>query len=290
MADTIFSTIIEAADVRDLLESGAAPLIFDCRHELSDLQAGREAYLAGHLPGAHHLHLDEDLSGPIRPGVTGRHPLPDMDNFARRMTALGLGPGTQVVVYDDKGGGIAARAWWMLRHLGHEAVAVLNGGIAAWTAAGGRLEAGDRPLPTAGTEIAGHLAPGGILGTRARAQINRLRHDPEWTLVDSRTTPRYRGEAEPIDPVAGHIGGAINLPWPDNLEDGKLRQPEALRARFAPLDRGADHTVFYCGSGVTACHNILAYTVAFGDIPLLYPGSWSDWITDPEAEVSTVVE
>lgn len=285
MADAIFSTIIDPAAVQQLLAEDTPVIIFDCRHELSDPEAGRQKYLGGHLPGAYHLHLDRDLSGPIVPGLTGRHPLPDMEEFARLVSACGLTESAQVVVYDDKGGGIAARAWWMLRHLGHEAVAILNGGFAAWVEGGHAVQDTPHPLPTPDHAIAPHLAPAGILGTRDRAQINTLRHDPTWTIVDSRTAPRYRGESEPIDPVAGHIGGAVNLPWPDNLEDGRLKPPIALQARFAQLQQGADRTVFYCGSGVTACHNILAYTLAFGELPLLYPGSWSDWITDPEAEV-----
>lgn len=255
-------------------------LFFDCRHNLFNLSEGADNYIAGHLPGAYHLHMDEDLSGEITPGTTGRHPLPEMDEFAVFISRFGLRKETQVVCYDDKGGGLAARLWWMLRVLGHEAVAVLDGGIQAWTAAGLPLETGYRDHPTAkGNTVAPHLAPYSPLCTRGRAQIDVLRNAPDHTVIDSRTAPRYRGEQEPIDPIAGHIEGAINLPWPENLVDGKFKTKAELKARFSELKKEATKNVFYCGSGVTACHNILAYTHAYGTLPLLYPGSWSEWIT-----------
>jgi len=255
---------------------------FDCRHDLFAPAAGRAAYEAGHLPGAFHLHLDDDLSGEIITGKTGRHPLPDMAAFAVVISRFGLTPETQVVCYDDKGGGIAARLWWMLRALGHEAVAVLDGGIQAWTAAGNALEAGNNERPAETTITAPHLALAPFRGTRDRAQVDALRTNASQRLVDSRTAPRYRGEHEPIDPVAGHIEGAINLPWPDNLTNGKFKPVGELKIRFAELVDKADHNVFYCGSGVTACHNILAYNHAFGEMPGLYPGSWSEWIVESE--------
>jgi thiosulfate/3-mercaptopyruvate sulfurtransferase len=253
-------------------------LVFDCRHDLFKPEFGQESYLAGHIPGAFFLHIDRDLSGEIIPGKTGRHPLPNMADFAQRISAYGLKATTQVVCYDNKGGGIAARLWWMLRTLGHEAVAVLDGGIQAWEAAGQPLETGEQLPGTAETSAAPHLASESLLRTCDRAQIDGMREDTAQRLIDSRTAPRYRGEQEPIDPIAGHIPGAINLPWPENLRDGKFKSRDELKIRFAELVDKADQNVFYCGSGVTACHNILAYNHAFGDMPGLYPGSWSEWL------------
>ncbi len=272
------TTIISPKEGGNLL---SGTLFFDCRHNLFNLTEGAENYTAAHLPGAYHLHMDNDLSGEIIPGRTGRHPLPNMDAFAVFISGFGLRTDTQVVCYDDKGGGLAARLWWMLRVLGHEATAVLDGGIQAWEAEGLPLEAGYRDHPdVSGGDLAPHLAPFTSHGTCGRAEIELLRADPNHTVIDSRTAPRYRGEHEPIDPVAGHIEGAINLPWPDNLRDGKLKPKAELKARFAGLKKEAQNNVFYCGSGVTACHNILAYTHAYGEIPDLYPGSWSDWILE----------
>jgi thiosulfate/3-mercaptopyruvate sulfurtransferase len=270
------TTIISSSEAGRLRDD---TLFFDCRHNLFNLNEGADNYTASHLPNAYHLHIDNDLSGEIIPQKTGRHPLPDMDDFAVFISRFGLHENTQVVCYDDKGGGLAARLWWMLRVLGHEAVAVLDGGIQAWTAAGLPLESGYRAHPVAeGNTIAPHLAPYSPLCTRDRAQTDALRNDPNHTVIDSRTAARYRGEEEPIDPVAGHIEGAINLPWPENLEGGKLKSKTELKARFSTLEKSADKNVFYCGSGVTACHNILAYTYAYGEMPLLYPGSWSEWL------------
>lgn len=271
-------TIISSAQATAL---PADSLFFDCRHNLFNLAEGAESYTAGHLPGAYHLHMDEDLSGEIISGKTGRHPLPDMDAFAVFISGFGLRKETQVICYDDKGGGLAARLWWMLRVLGHEATAVLDGGIQGWTATGLPLETGYRAHPvTKSNTVAPHLAPYSPLCTRDRAQIDVLRNTPDHTVIDSRTATRYRGEEEPIDPIAGHIAGAINLPWPENLQDGKFKSKVVLKARFSGLKENAKNNVFYCGSGVTACHNILAYTHAFGEMPLLYPGSWSDWILE----------
>ncbi|MFT5997856.1 MAG: thiosulfate/3-mercaptopyruvate sulfurtransferase [Neolewinella sp.] len=270
------TNIISVAEVADLQKTDH--LIFDCRHDLFAPEFGHESYLAGHLPRAYFLHLDRDLSGEIILGKTGRHPLPDMADFASRISVYGLKATTQVICYDNKGGGIAARLWWMLRALGHEAVAVLDGGIQAWEAAGQPLETVARLPEASQTSAAPHLALAPLHRTCDRAQVDGLREDPAQRLIDSRTAPRYRGEQEPIDPVAGHIPGAINLPWPDNLHDGKFKAREELKIRFAELVDKADQNIFYCGSGVTACHNILAYNYAFGDMPGLYPGSWSEYL------------
>jgi len=265
--------IISTAELAELLSDG--PLILDCRFDLFQPQRGYEQYLESHLPGAHYLHLDNDLSGTIKAGATGRHPLPSQQAFSSTVTALGLTPGRPVVAYDDKGGGIAARAWWLLKWIGHDRVAVLDGGYPAWLKEDRSTAAGEEPTQPA---LPYPITTSGKVSTCDRARVERLRDDPMCSLVDSRTADRYRGENEPIDPVAGHIEGAINLPWPENLKDGKFKSRAALRERFADLKEKPQQNVFYCGSGVTACHNILAYYYAFGELPALYPGSWSEYL------------
>ena len=265
--------LISAAALSELLPEN--PLVLDCRFDLMNPGQGRQDYLESHIPGAQYLHLNDHLSGEIIPGTTGRHPLPDRASFALLMGRLGLTPGRPVVAYDDKGGGIAARAWWLLKDLGHDEVAVLDGGYPAWEAIAGRVAWGPEPELPAGPYP---MASTGLLRTCDRAQVETLRTDDDFTLIDSRTADRYRGENENIDPVAGAIGGAINLPWPENLENGKFKSQEALRERFAGLKKKPQQNVFYCGSGVTACHNILAYYYAFGELPALYPGSWSEYL------------
>jgi thiosulfate/3-mercaptopyruvate sulfurtransferase len=268
----VYPPIVSVTELQELLSTD--PLILDCRFDLSDTEAGRRAYGAGHIPGAHYLHLDADLSGPIIPDRTGRHPLPDRAVFAAKLAGLGLTADRTVVAYDDKGGGIAARAWWLLRDLGHEKVAVLDGGLSAWRAADGQLSrSAGTCVPAPPLDIAD-----GRLPIHDRDEVDKLRGKAGYTLIDSRTAERYRGEHEPIDPVAGHIPGAINLPWPENLSDGKLKSREELRERFAGLQNEPQRNVFYCGSGVTACHNTLAYYYAFERMPALYPGSWSEYL------------
>lgn len=268
--------IISATDL-SLLLGNPKLMVIDCRHELSDVNAGEHAWRNASLPGAAFLHLDRDLSGEIIPGKTGRHPLPEVGDFTAKMLELGLTPDTFVVVYDDKGGGIAARLWWMLRSLGHKRVAVLDGGIQAWIDQGLRISEGKMPKPKLEPDVT-HLATEFFAGTCDRASIDQLSKKDEYTIIDSRTAPRYHGEHEPIDPVAGHIPGAINFPWPNNLKNGRLKTRQELKIRFAELSNEADNLVFYCGSGVTACHNILAYHHAFGKMPKLYPGSWSEYL------------
>ena len=272
--------IISPTDL-SLLLGNPNLLIVDCRHELSDPTAGERSWRNASLPGAAFLHLDRDLSGDIVAGKTGRHPLPDMEKFYHMLEELGLNESSFVVAYDDKGGGIAARLWWMLRSVGHEKVAVLDGGIPAWVEEGRPISPGKKLKARTEADLSHLAAPQATFpGTCDRAQIERIRKDADYHLIDSRTAPRYRGEHEPIDPVAGHIDGAVNFPWPNNLRDGQLKPRQELKIRFAALGNEADRVVFYCGSGVTACHNVLAYQHAFGKTPLLYPGSWSEWITD----------
>ena len=271
-------SIINCTSLSEIL-SEPSLLVFDVRHDLSDIGAGRRAFDEGHIPGAHYLHLEEDLSGEIAAGKTGRHPLPPAREFTAKMSLFDLDHGKQVVVYDDKGGGVAARLWWMLKAIGHENVRVLDGGYPAWVNAGLPIQTERVPLPS--TDYRRGAAPYPVstyrLRTRDRAQIKNGSED--MTLIDSRAAERYRGEHEPIDPVAGHIPGALNFPWADNLSaDGSFKTDEELKIRFATLSDKADLPIFYCGSGVTACHNVLAYYLATGEFAELYPGSWSEYI------------
>lgn len=260
-------------------------VIVDCRFSLADTERGRRAYREAHIPGAVYAHLDDDLSGPIVPGTTGRHPLPGVNRFAQTASEWGIAEGVQVVAYDDFGGGIAARLWWMLRWLGHEAVAVLDGGWPAWQRDGLPVRDGDEARPSRTFVPRPH--PEWIVNAE---EVNALRTDPSCRLVDARTAERYRGEHEPIDPVAGRIPGALSAPFAGNLDaDGFFLPPDALRSRFEPLlgSIPPEHAICYCGSGVTAAHNLLALMHAGLGTALLYPGSWSHWITDPNRPVAT---
>ena len=243
--------------------------ICDVRWWLTDPGKGRRDYAAAHIPGAVFVDLDADLAAPTGPG---RHPLPSPAEFAARMAALGIGDGHDVVVYDDAGGTVAARLWWMLDDLGHPSVRLLDGGLAAWTAAGGSLT---DEVPT--------LVPASMALRDTWARVidrerlaARLRAG-DTALIDARAPERYRGDVEPVDPKPGHIPGAISRPTADNLgPDGRLLDPEVLRARFDTL---GGTVATSCGSGVTACHNALAMRVAGLAEPILYPGSYSDWAT-----------
>jgi thiosulfate/3-mercaptopyruvate sulfurtransferase len=247
--------------------------VCDVRWYLGKPGAGRAAFEAGHLPGAIFVDLDADLAGP----GGGRHPLPEPGRFTRRMGELGIGRDDSVVAYDDAGGGIAARLWWMLDNLGHPDVAVLDGGIAAWTAAGGELTTEELTWPPVRLDLADRWTR--VIDRDAlRAGLGSV------VPIDARAGERYRGEAEPVDPVAGHIPTAISLPGAGNLgPDGRFLAPAALRVRFEDATRGEDGPVVsYCGSGVTACQNALAMRLAGLPDPLLYPGSYSDWSTAGE--------
>ncbi len=245
--------------------------IADCRWYLGEPEGGRAAYGEGHIPGAVYVDLERDLSASEGPG---RHPLPAPHAFATAMGRLGIGDGRQVVAYDDRGGAVAARLWWLLRHVGHEAVQVLDGGLTAWQAAGHPVTAAIPEMTSATLSV--RPRPGEIIG---RAELRVALGDV--VLVDARSSERYRGETEPVDPVAGHIPTAISAPYEDNLgPDGRFLSPADLRARYAARGVGdGREVVAYCGSGVTACHDVLAMTVAGFRGVRLYPGSWSDWST-----------
>ncbi|NUQ38890.1 MAG: sulfurtransferase [Caldilineales bacterium] len=278
------TTLISAADLAHQIATQPPSLaVVDCRFSLADTGRGRRAYLDSHIPGAVYADLDADLSGPVIPGVSGRHPLPDPDTLARTLGGWGIGPRVQVVVYDDAGGSIAARLWWLLRWLGHEATALLDGGWQAWLDAGGATAQG---LETrAPAQFIPRVQPGWVLDTPTVAAI---RQHPAWRLLDARSADRFRGENETIDPVAGHIPGARSAPWAENLAaDGRFLPPEQLAARYqALLDATPPaQTAVYCGSGVTACHTLLALTHAGLPGAKLYAGSWSEWITNKELDV-----
>ena len=259
-------------------------LLVDCRHELTDPTAGRSAYEAGHLPGAHFLSVDDDLAGPAT-GANGRHPLPERDAFRARLAALGLSDDTQLVAYDAHGGMFAARLWWMARWVGHLAVAVLDGGIDAWRRAGYPVTQG-APAPRAA-----HLS---ARASRVHAvdadAVARNLSARDWLVVDARAPERYAGEVEPLDPVAGHIPGAINRPAARNLrDDGRFKPAPVLRAEFEALLGGqpADRVVHQCGSGISALANLIAMEHAGMEGSMLYPGSWSEWCADAARPVAT---
>ena len=249
--------------------------ILDCRAALGDPERGARLYQEGHIPDAVYLSLDHDLAA--APGERGRHPLPDPQALAGRLQQLGINDEDQVVVYDDAGGAFAARAWWCLRWLGHETVALLDGGLLAWQ---GDLTT-STPAPQRGNfSIRPSLTRTIDVTELSQPNDNRI-------LVDARSEARFAGREEPNDPVAGHIPGAVCLPFQGNLDStGRFRSRAELRDRFSGAASAAD-TVCYCGSGVTAAHNILALKVAGYPEPLLYPGSWSEWIVAPEREIAT---
>ncbi len=277
-----YSTLVTTAELsRHLADPDWA--IFDCRFSLADPERGRRDFAQAHIRGALYAHLNEDLSGPIVPGHTGRHPLPAVEFAAQKFASWGIDDRVQVVAYDDAGGSFAARLWWMLRWLGHEAVAVLDGDWRKWTSEGRPVSnrAESRPARSFVSQLRSDL-----LITTAAVEGNL--QNAQCKLFDSRTAERYRGENEPFDPIAGHIPGAINAPYLDNLNpDGTFRSDQELHARFTALlgSTPAADTSFYCGSGVNAAHNILALKhVGLGDARL-YAGSWSEWITDSKRPI-----
>lgn len=257
--------------------------VFDCRHELTNPAFGEQAYRESHIPNAQFLHLDRDLSGPMT-GKNGRHPLPDPANLAERLGRCGVSNATQVVAYDDGGGMYAARLWWLLRWLGHDRVAVLDGGLAAWRRAGQSVTA---EIPTVAPAVFDwHLSEKPV----DAGYVEKHLGDPNVLLLDARGADRFRGENETLDPVAGHIPGALSRPFRENLDsDGRFKPAAQLRAEFEETLRrrpGAG-VVAYCGSGVTACHTLLALEIAGLPGARLYPGSWSEWCSDRSRPVAT---
>lgn len=296
-----FHTLIGAQALRERLGDPRLAIV-DCRFDLLNPDAGRQAYLSGHIPGARYADLNRDLSGSVGPG-TGRHPLPAPQTFAAWLAANGVDSGTQVIAYDSRDGSIAARLWWMLRWMGHEAVAVLDGGFEAWTACGGALQSGPpepppvrREVPPAGrgTPPAGPdarpfkpvISAHGVLST---ALLEQAMRNPQALLVDARAAERYAGTVEPIDPVAGHIPGAVNHPFTANLDARGFFLPSAelgRRWRERLAGKSPESLIAMCGSGVTACHNLLSLEIAGLKGAKLYAGSWSEWIRDPRRPIA----
>ncbi|WP_438433986.1 sulfurtransferase [Gorillibacterium sp. sgz500922] len=255
----------------------------DCRFLMGQPEAGRAAYEAGHLPGAVYFDLEKDLSLPISPHRHGgRHPLPDPQTLAEKFGAAGIGPESRVVVYDDQGGAMASRMWWLLRYYGHRHVVVMDGGFGAWAEAGYEL---DTRIPEREPQqFTPRLQPGWIA---ERDEVMTKRLMPGTVLIDSREPDRYMGLTEPIDPIAGHIPGAVNHYWKDGLDAaGRWKDRAGQRERFVgiPLDR---EIIVYCGSGVTACPNVMALKEAGFPHVKLYPGSWSDWISYDDSPIAT---
>jgi len=271
-------------DVNELHEQIAAGglCVIDCRFSLADTAAGERLYRDAHLPGAHYAHLDHDLSSPIVSGLSSRHPLPDPERLVQTFRRFGMANDSRIVFYDDAGGAMAARAWWLCLWLGHERCQVLDGGFKAWTRQNYPLS-GEKPLPGQGTF------------TRRAARVHAVEHhdvlQQDRQLVDARDPDRFTGRHEPLDPVAGHIPGAVNHPFMSNLDDNGCFLPVAtLQQQFASLldQAGGKILTHYCGSGVTAAHNMLAMTAAGLPPGELYAGSWSEWVQDPDRPVATV--
>jgi thiosulfate/3-mercaptopyruvate sulfurtransferase len=278
-----FTTIISTADLADHLDD-ANWVVVDCRFRLTEPDQGEKAYQQSHIRGAVYAHLDKDLSGQIIKGVTGRHPLPSIEKISAVFSNFGIESKTQVVAYDDLGGALAAvRVWWLLRWLGHDAVAVLNGGWQAWVKGKFDVRGGvetRRPgkfMPHPRNEL--------IVSTE---DVEMMRNDTHYRVLDARAADRFRGENETIDPVPGHIPGAVSAPYANNLNpNGTFRSPEKLRAMYAQIlgDVATQQVACYCGSGVTSVHDILAMMIAGLGEARLYAGSYSEWITDPKRPV-----
>ncbi|GAB2748344.1 sulfurtransferase [Melaminivora jejuensis] len=294
-----YTLLISVPELQELLHTHQRLMVFDCSFDLATPSRGLAVYQHEHIPGAVHADLDLNLSarhGAPGPGGVlvagaadspcsgGRHPLPNRERFAMWLSAIGLANDMQAVVYDRNGGNYCGRLWWMLKWLGHDAVAVLDGGLQAWQAAGGALASGDEP---------GHFQTNFEIREPLRRlvdaqQVWQRLHQPGQTVLDARAAPRYRGEIEPLDPVAGHIPGALNRPFSDNLgADGRFKPAAQLRAEFEQLLAGRDpaSVVHQCGSGVSAIPNLLAMEIAGYPPTALYAGSWSDWCSDPARPV-----
>jgi thiosulfate/3-mercaptopyruvate sulfurtransferase len=261
-------------------------VILDCRFALEDPAYGQRSYACEHIPGAHFMDLENDLSGPAHKGITGRHPLPDPGQFAAKLRQCGISHDSTIVLYDDGPGAFAARGWWLLAWLGkRDGVYLLNGGLHAWRAEGLPLS-GELPKVSSGSFEG---MPDNRLLVDAQVLETRL-GTPDLILLDARGLPRFRGEVEPIDPVAGHIPGAQCAAFTENLNpEGGFRSADELRQRFESYlaGRNPSNLVAYCGSGVTACHNLFALCLAGFELAPLYAGSWSEWITDPQRPIAT---
>ena len=275
--------LLSAAELHELIQRDACTVV-DCRHDFADAEKGRRDWLSGHVPGAAHAHLDDDLSSPVTPN-SGRHPLPEPGEFADYLANIGWRPGRLLVAYDASGNALAARAWWLMRYFGHPS-ALLDGGLDGWQAAGYSLVSGEEPLEP--------QAPATLHPNRSMvmdvADLEQAIDDGRATVLDARAAARFRGEVEPLDSRAGHIPGALNRPQDMNLEsDRRFRSPEELRVAFDSVLGGvaAESIAHSCGSGVTACHNLFAMELAGLPSGRLYAGSWSEWIRDSGRPIET---
>jgi thiosulfate/3-mercaptopyruvate sulfurtransferase len=287
MSSLMHTTLIQLPELLALQSSKTPVVLLDTQFDLTSPDAGEKKYEQAHIPGSHYAHLERDLSGPKHDAsgrFRGRHPLPNRDNFAATVAQWGITPNTQVVVLDDQAAMFAARAWWMLRWLGHEAVAVLDGGLAAWRDAGQALSSDSTPKAVNTTPYPQRPSLVGIREVEdVMAQLGKR------LIVDARAPERFRGEVEPLDAAAGHIPGARNRPFKDNLQaDGRFKSATVLRREWETLLAGvrSSDVVHQCGSGATACHNLLALEVAGHPGGLLYPGSWSEWSSDTARPVA----
>jgi thiosulfate/3-mercaptopyruvate sulfurtransferase len=282
MTEPALQSLVDADTLRANLND-ASWRVIDCRHDLLHPESGAQAYAQGHIAGAVFAHLDHDLSGP-KTGRNGRHPLPDPDQLVGRLRRWGIDPNTQIVVYDANGGQFAGRLWWLARWLGHDRVALLDGGWQAALKAGLTIEARPAEPPPGRFERGPALSHAVDLGA-----IHGARTDPGWLMVDARSPDRYAGANETIDPVAGHIPGAVNRFWQANLgPDGLFKSPAQLRSEFSALLAGRDaaHLIAQCGSGVTACHHLVAMQRAGLVGGRLFPGSWSEWISESSRPIA----
>jgi thiosulfate/3-mercaptopyruvate sulfurtransferase len=294
-----YTTLISAQQLQTLLASGQPLRVFDCSFDLMQPKAGEQQYLAAHIPGAVYANLDTALSakhgvpgahgvitasGADAPASGGRHPLPNREKFAIWLSSVGFANDMQAVVYDRNGANYCGRLWWMLKWMGHNNVAMLDGGLQAWQAAGGAVNSGKEPAHFQTTFM---LAPEQARLVNVQTVAEQLGR-PSQTIIDARATARFKGEVEPLDPVAGHIPGALNRPFSQNLgPDGKFKPAEQLKAEFEALLGGRDPStvVHHCGSGVSAVPNVLAMEIAGLGRTALYAGSWSEWCSDPARPV-----
>ena len=273
------TSLISASDLHSRLTTPSPLFLFDCSNDLGDAELGPRQYREGHIPGAVHVHLDTVLSDHEHGINGGRHPLPSRERIAQTLERLGFSSGMQAVAYDRQGGMYAGRWWWMLKWCGHDAVAVLDGAWAAWQAMGGAIETA-QPAPRPASE--GFVLKPPLVQMLSQTEVQAQLDSPGMTLIDARGAPRFRGEVEPLDPVAGHIPGAFNRPFTDNVgPDGRFKPADQLRQEFLALlgDRSPKSVVHHCGSGVSALPNLLAMEIAGLGRTRLYPGSWSEWCT-----------
>ena len=278
-----YKTIISAADLFDNLDHPDIA-IMDCRFYIPEPDRGYQDYLAGHIPGSLYLNLDQDLSGEIIPGITGRHPLPEVEVFTERLSGWGIDRSTQVIAYDNMGGALAARLWWMLRWLGHDQAAVMDGGWNAWLKAKYSQESTVQSREP--KEFIAKVNPEYIADLTF---VDEIRLDPDYLLVDARSAERYWGLKETIDVKAGHIPGAVTAPYLENMTEDECFLPvEQLMERYQDLLDGipAENVILYCGSGVTSVHSMISMVMAGFDMPKLYPGSWSEWSADPDRPIA----